>query len=448
MDKSIIRAVEAGWKRWFKEEKHLSQVYYISHDDRIACVEGSDRFVLAEIFKTTGEYRLRSPFRGTYVNKRLAARLAAWAGWASDSVEYKSLIDASLGEATVEIAWWDSAEEAYREASTRGGYAAGIEDGFRFINHSCLGGNNVEIYDCCSKYYGTVAFLEPGNSALIGRGNVWKLPDGEGLAVEALYGVPQRLARNAAAAMRKEGIMPLDEYFDNGGRPFSAGASFGGCGVSGGYTDHLSAQDGDSAMVYSFRDRHYEGGGETTFYDWGCDDDDDNYCEYCEERVDIEDAYSVEDNYYCCPSCAESDGYYRCERCDDWYFGEGGIGSSNQYCCTSCANQSDEFECRNCGEWFEGDSSIINLYCCDSCAEVERHFRCEACDGWVHVDSMVDGRFCCDVCPEVTGGYTRCECGLWVEDGCEDECPCKDEIEESNSENSDIELERHHECVA
>ena len=132
---------------------------------------------------------------------------------------------------------------------------------------------------------------------------------------------------------------------------------------------------------YDREDMHYIDG------DWYCDDCC-FYCEYHEEweigNID-DDTYYIEDYGRICEDAFDnSDEFYSCERCGNYYHEEDDIETydGNHYCCERCAENDGYIELD--GEWYPEE----DIYYCEHCEET------------VHVDDWNSELCCCVDCED------------------------------------------------
>lgn len=156
-----------------------------------------------------------------------------------------------------------------------------------------------------------------------------------------------------------------------------------------------------------------------------CCEEDMCTCDNCGERINSDDGYWINDEFYCCSDCAHEAGYYYCEYCDDWGREDDGYWiDDNFYCCDDCAEAAGYERCRNCDEWHDKDDMIeINdeYYCCEDCANNDGYFCCLHCGDWSHSDNSEtvvteDGEYCCADCAERDGWTKVGEEWRWKED--------------------------------
>ncbi len=317
MDSTWIgKAVKEGWLKWEKGRRTSQVLFFDPKAMDVLFVEGEHRGVVAHtILKRVRDsgrrwMRMRYP-HATPIKKRLTSKLNTWGEYPPNSYEANKVTEAVLSMSMlVKLYWYGSAHVAYHKQH-KGGKEVSL-NGYRFVSHSCMMGEDAgEVYDVCSEFAGCIGFIDPRDGQVKGRGNVWHLPDGR-KAVEVLYNVPCTMAQGVTEKLREEGIIPLDEYFDSGGKPFSAGFNTIGH-VTVGFCDYLSAQNGRHAMVDRWR---YESRRSTYINDIG------NYGESWDE-CPCGDGIFIEDEP--CSFCDSTRvPMVRCEYCDcEYNEGEG-----------------------------------------------------------------------------------------------------------------------------
>ncbi len=411
---TIEKAIRRGWELALERGKMPSQVLYLNGRRRVCFVEGDARDYIAQqvldgcIGDTYTDIRtvMASHSNGVVIIRRLAARINAWAGYESGSPHAERVVKAVLGDSTpAEISYWPSAREAYLQAPYEG--ACQEEGGYKFQT-SCMDGKDVgRVYDLCSQYRGCIGFIDKRTGNRVGRGNVWQLPDG-GLAVEILYGVPSTMVLGVTYVLRREGIVPLDEYFRGvtgwsdsykvdesccfGAGSFDAGLAVPpGERVDVGYCDFLGAHLGNDARVFGFRRGSRTSGsiGPISRYGEGR-----ALCSNCGESHYMDGE---------CPACFKyhegGDREYRCTACGEAFCGR--HGALRPYCSSDCAKALGLHTCHECGDVIHYPEHGIllgeSLFCGGSCARRAGNIRCDHCTDWITEETVhgTDGRMYC-----------------------------------------------------
>lgn len=200
------------------------------------------------------------------------------------------------------------------------------------------------------------------------------------------------------------------------------------------------------------------------------DEDDRHTCTACGERVNADEAFTYDDEYYC-QSCF-NDRFYYCTKCDETYPTDDITEVDGQYMCENCLGRYAE-KCHECDEYhlnttmtvveYEGDT----IYLCDDCDGdfMDRHTLCYECGEYfdgrgneVEHDGE-DMTLCSNCFNDFTARHYHCkECGKWfnsneahhVED---DNAYCPDCYEtmredEENEHEEDTGLDKAEHCEA
>ena len=373
------RALVKGWKRWDAGERP-SQVYYRAASGRVACVEGDLRYAAAaRTDRRTGEFP--SPLGGgTYVNRRLAARLADWAGWGRESRERVELVKyvADGGEAKRKPfpePEFMTAEEAYGfPMGNRDGNAADPIDGYRFCPYSCMeeesdhgatldniGGDALSVI----VWHGLGRDIVRAIVWTDDRGNRW---------VEDIFNCPQVEAGRVAEWLAANGIRPVDDIdteIDLGPAEFP---------VCIGYCDYLRLSSDMRWVVDGLRRRKpYPDSTEVA----------ERYCcPGCESWF-----LDLDYEPYCTAECARDAGVDICAWCDG---PGGGHGPRGEHCSDECAESAGHVMCPECHDWLARPGHGPNRdHCSPQCAEAAGYRLCPDCECWFDEDE-IEGRCCCE----------------------------------------------------
>ncbi len=122
-------------------------------------------------------------------------------------------------------------------------------------------------------------------------------------------------------------------------------------------------------------DEHVTIDGEVYCYD--CESELFAVCEYdrCGERVAIDEAIHTQNAYFCCRTCANNAGWYKCNDCSEWLYQDDAYNDNNgDTICQSCYD--DNYTCcEGCSETIHNDDSYYNestgYAYCDSCWQDE-----------------------------------------------------------------------------
>ena len=129
-----------------------------------------------------------------------------------------------------------------------------------------------------------------------------------------------------------------------------------------------------------------------------------NTCQDC-GKIDYTNSLIIasDDSIFCSSACAISNGYHRCDICDEWHYEGRFHDIKGKRICDDCYK--DGYICDQCGEYIKEIQSldINNLHFCDEiCAGDYGLFRCERCDDWCRdeeafYDEETD-RYYCEYC--------------------------------------------------
>ena len=401
----VDEAIVAGWDR-YDEGEVSSQVYYRASNGRVAFAEGDLRHVVRGMYDEEIAGVREEVEGGKYVNKRLAARLADWAGWPSDTTERKRLVDyvAAGGEERdtfpVHEVW--TAEDAYGAGINNSSNCADETDGFPFSPCSCMryqsahgatldeiGGGQLEIW--------VWKGLRDGEG--ITRVEVWKDRTGNDKWAGCIYGCPQVMASGMCAYLRRNGVRPIEEMPED-----LCVCSHIDPPVEIGYCDYLFYDCGEWWVSNRWRPNGHPDNTDVRY---------NKPCRECKRWFDSDDEYGP-DGEHCSSSCALEAGYKQCESCGEWFDKDDGYGPDEEYCCNGCAEDEGYSTCGYCGEWFEsGDGDgPDDGYCCDDCAERDGHKKCASCGEWYNGDEGhgLEKEYCSEGC--IKSEIVECEeCG-------------------------------------
>lgn len=389
----IAKAILRGWARYFIDESTRNgQVYYLTNRDEIAFINTAYANALEFFENNLVDGRAEKPIpNGLRICNRVLARLAKWAGYEPGSERFKALEEALACHHPEDLTLvWSTAKVAYDKSASTTPYNR-VVDGFRFYGHSCLSGESRagEAYDCAGAYKGSL-----GSPDFSGRINIWKLPEG-GLGAEVGYGFPENRIGSITRFLRNEGIIPLDEYFNEGGEAFSAEMDIppDGCGV--GYCDYLGARHGNAAKVWPYRHSHaftdttegrilYPDGVDTLD-----DEDEEPTCAICGAAYDL--VYADFNDTWVCrndESCLSYIPAAVCENCGevfpraDCYLEVSTSEDRTVTLCESCYSELNGWSCVYCGTDYTGavkPHMVEDEPVCSHCVE-SRTWTCPDCE--------------------------------------------------------------------
>lgn len=122
------------------------------------------------------------------------------------------------------------------------------------------------------------------------------------------------------------------------------------------------------------------------------DEDEGEYCDWCEQIVEDEEFVHVNGVGHVCMTCIDESGdFFYCEDCEEYHRSEDGFTETTYgtLVCNNCRDRNYTM-CDECGEWYINDevNSINGKYYCDGCVDEGLAngtlVRCDECEEIFH----------------------------------------------------------------